>query len=55
MSLNDAYEVTSIEIVHLGSLNDCLIHPRDVFKNALLSNAVTIVIAHNDPTHTLRL
>ena len=54
MSLNESYEVTSKEIVHLGALNDNLIHPRDMFKNALLSNAVAIVIAHNHPSHILK-
>ena len=47
LSLNTKYEVTSIEIAHIGSLNTCIVHPREVFKNAILSNAAAIFIAHN--------
>lgn len=53
LSLNNKHEVTSIEIAHTGSLNTCIVHPREVFKNALLSNAAAIFIAHNHPSHHL--
>lgn len=50
LSLNTKYEVTSIEIAHIGSLNTCIVHPREVFKNAILSNSAAIFIAHNHPS-----
>jgi len=46
LSLNNKHEVTSIEIAHTGSLNTCIVHPREVFKNAILSNAAAIFICH---------
>src|SRR5699024_3300149 len=46
LSLNIKHEVSCIEIAHTGSLNTCIVHPREVFKNALLSNAAAIFIAH---------
>lgn len=33
-----------------GSLNSCIVHPREVFKAALLANAACIVGAHNHPS-----
>lgn len=50
LSLSNKYEVTSINICHIGSLNTCIVHPREVFKDAILSNAAAIFIAHNHPS-----
>lgn len=36
------------EISH-GTVSASLVHPREVFKGALLSNANSIVVAHNHP------
>lgn len=33
-----------------GTLNASLVHPREVFKGALLANAHAIIVAHNHPT-----
>ena len=33
-----------------GSLDQCHVHPREVFKAALLANAACIVLAHNHPS-----
>jgi DNA repair protein RadC len=33
-----------------GTLDATLVHPREVFKAALLANAATIVLAHNHPS-----
>lgn len=37
----------SIEIAAMGSLNGCYVQPREVFKNAILSNAESIILIHN--------
>ena len=36
--------------VSRGALNSSLVHPREVFKRALLSNAASIMLAHNHPS-----
>lgn len=38
------------ETVSIGSLNQSIVHPREVFKTALLSNAAAILLLHNHPT-----
>lgn len=42
--------VRSVELVSIGSLNATIIHPREVFKAAILANAAAIVISHNHPS-----
>ena len=36
--------------VSRGSLNASIVHPREVFKRALLLNGASIIIAHNHPS-----
>ncbi len=36
-----------------GTLNASLVHPREVFKAALLTNAYGIIVAHNHPAGSL--
>lgn len=48
--LNAKNEVNSINVVSIGSLNNSIVHPREVFKIAILSNAASIVMIHNHPS-----
>ena len=38
------------DMVSQGSLNQAIVHPREVFKTALLSSAAAILLIHNHPT-----
>lgn len=53
LSLSSKYDVLSINICHIGSLNTSIVHPREVFKDAILSNAAAIFIAHNHPSQNI--
>ncbi|WP_455819583.1 RadC family protein [Clostridium butyricum] len=48
--LNSKNEPTNISIVSVGSLNNSIVHPREVFKIAIISNSASIIIAHNHPS-----
>lgn len=48
--LNVKNEPTSISTVSIGSLNTSIVHPREVFKTAVISNSASIIIAHNHPS-----
>jgi DNA repair protein RadC len=41
---------TSINVVSIGSINSSIVHPREVFKVAILSNAASILLFHNHPS-----
>lgn len=45
--------ITHYSEVHIGSVNQSIIHPREVFKIAILSNAQSILVAHNHPSGDL--
>lgn len=40
----------SMNIVSMGALNQSIVHPREVFKSAILSNACSILMIHNHPS-----
>lgn len=48
--LNARHEVVGQETVSIGSLNASIVHPREVFKPALLASAASIVLCHNHPS-----
>lgn len=48
--LDTKNQPTCINVVSIGTLNSSLVHPREVFKSAILSNAAGIIVAHNHPS-----
>lgn len=48
--LDTKNQPTCINVVSIGTLNSSLVHPREVFKPAILSNSCSIIIAHNHPS-----
>lgn len=48
--LDTKNQPTLINICHIGSVNQAIVHPREVFKPAILSNAYGILVGHNHPS-----
>lgn len=48
--LNTRNKIIGISTVSIGSLNASLVHPREVFKDAIMHNAYSVVLAHNHPS-----
>lgn len=44
--LDTKNQPTAINICHIGSLNASLVHPREVMKPAILTNAASLLGAH---------
>ena len=45
--------VIGYEIVAVGGLSSVDVHPREVFRGALLAGAAQVIVAHNHPSGTL--
>ncbi|MDZ7418804.1 MAG: JAB domain-containing protein [candidate division KSB1 bacterium] len=43
-----------LHVAHVGTLNECEVHPREVFKVAMLVNAASVVLAHNHTSGTAK-
>lgn len=50
LCLDNRNQPTSINVVSIGTNNSSLIHPREIFKIAVLSNAASIILYHNHPS-----
>ena len=48
--LNARNQLTHKETISVGTLNANLVHPREVFKEAVDNRAASIIIAHNHPS-----
>lgn len=48
--LDTKNQPTAINVVSVGSLNTSIVHPREVFKPAILSNSASIILFHNHPS-----
>lgn len=50
MFLNIKNQVIGVQRCHVGSLNSSIVHPREIFKGAILNNSGNIIMAHNHPS-----
>src|SRR5687767_13918710 len=48
--MNTKNRLLGVHEVGRGTLDCCIVHPRDVFKVALLANASGIILGHNHPS-----
>ena len=48
--LNTRRYVTGWNLVSIGTLDTILVHPREVFRTAIICGASAIIIAHNHPS-----
>ena len=50
LHLDGRHRVVSAEVVSVGTLTTSLVHPREVFKGAILANSAAVICAHNHPS-----
>ena len=50
LHLDSKNTLVCLDVVSVGSLNASIVHPREVFKTAILSNAAALLFVHNHPS-----
>jgi DNA repair protein RadC len=53
LHLNGASQLIEKQLVSLGTLNQSLVHPREVFRQAIINSAAGIIVVHNHPSGAL--
>jgi DNA repair protein RadC len=48
--LSSANRVCGFEVITEGTLNASLVHPREVFRGAIVATCAAIIVAHNHPS-----
>ena len=50
MGLTTKNRVLYLELISLGTLTEGLVHPREVFKSAILKSVCSLIFCHNHPS-----
>lgn len=50
LHLDGKNRIACLDRVAVGSLNQCVVHVREVFKSAVLSSAAAVLLIHNHPS-----
>ena len=50
LCLNVKNKLVNYSIISQGSLSSSIVHPREVLKPAILSNAASVIFVHNHPS-----
>ena len=50
ITLNGGHEIIQIHVVSVGTVNRTIIHPREIFTEAIKENAAAIIVCHNHPS-----
>ncbi len=53
VTLSGAHEVIAVRTITVGLLNHSLVHPREVFADAVADRAAGVICVHNHPSGTL--
>jgi len=54
ITLNGGHRIINTHVVTKGLVNHTLVHPREVFRVAILDNSTAIIVAHNHPSGFLK-
>jgi DNA repair protein RadC len=54
LALGPTKRLLRSEMIFRGTVDACLVHPRDIFRFGVLANASGLVVAHNHPSGDLR-
>lgn len=54
VNLQNDLKPISMNVVSMGALNQSLVHPREIMKSAILSNAASFMLIHNHPSGSLQ-
>ncbi len=50
LCLNNKNAVAHWQCVSMGTINETIVHPREVFRPAVMSGAKSIILCHNHPS-----
>jgi DNA repair protein RadC len=50
LMLDTKHRILREELVAVGSLNESVVHPREVFKSAIAESAAAVIFVHNHPS-----
>ena len=52
--LDTKKQPVNISVVSIGSVNSVIVHPREVFKEAIQRGSANVIVCHNHPSGNLK-
>ena len=53
ITLNGSHQIKKIHTIFKGTINKCIVHPREIFHMAIKDLSAGIICAHNHPSGNL--
>jgi DNA repair protein RadC len=53
LGLNNKNTIQYLDLISIGTVSESIVHPREVFRLAILKNCSSIIIGHNHPSKDL--
>lgn len=50
ITLNGGHDIIQIHVISVGTINRTIIHPREIFNEAIKENAAAVILCHNHPS-----
>ncbi len=50
MHLDGRYQLKLVELVVVGTMTEAMVHPREIFRRAVIEGSAAITIGHNHPS-----
>ncbi|WP_186776387.1 JAB domain-containing protein [Rubripirellula reticaptiva] len=52
--LDGSHQIASYSVISTGTANATLVYPREIFQRAVLTGAVSVILAHNHPSGSVQ-
>lgn len=50
VTLNGGHEIMQIRVASVGTITKAIVHPREIFSDAIKENAAAMIVCHNHPS-----
>ena len=50
IGLDARNNIKTIDLISMGTINESLVSPREVYRTALIKNCISIILVHNHPS-----
>lgn len=50
IGLDTRNNIKTIDLISMGTINESLVSPREVYRTALIKNCLSIILVHNHPS-----
>lgn len=54
LCLTTRWSVMAFSLVSIGTLNESIVHPREVFRPAIAMGAYAVILMHNHPSGSIK-